>query len=89
VIEIAFQNFCCLKNSSNGLKDLQIYYFVIEIVHILLLYTTYFIVARAGKSFMRCTSTSNLTNKSFLAIRYLEQSLRLHQLRRIAYFYFD
>jgi hypothetical protein len=34
-------------------------------------------------------STSNLTDGSFLAIRYLEKSLRLPQPRRIAYFYFD
>jgi hypothetical protein len=88
-LEIASQNSCCQINSSNGLKHLQTFYFVMEIVHILLLYTAYTIIAGAGKSFMRCNSTSNLTNGSFLAIRYLEKSLRLHQPRRIAYFYFD
>jgi hypothetical protein len=39
---------------------------------------------------MRHNSRWNLTNgNSFHAIQYLEQSLRQHQVRRTAYFYFD
>jgi hypothetical protein len=87
-IEIA-QNFCYQTNSSNGLKDLPIYYFAMEIVCILLLDAAYSTVAGAGKSFMTYSFTSNLTNKSFFAIQYLEESLRLHRPRRITYFYFD
>lgn len=46
-------------------------------------------VAGAGKSFMTYSFSSNLTNKSFFAIQYLEESLRLHRPRRIVYVYFD
>jgi hypothetical protein len=60
-----------------------------EIVRFLFYIFAYLSVAGAGKSFMTYNFKSNLTNKSFFAIQYLEQSLRLHHPRRVTYFYFD